>query len=87
MEKKQKVPKTVGKRYVVQVNNNPVFTGETLKEARAYVTSLVINDSIEGVSIVKETVTETLLSTFTPQVQKVLVASDLDFDTEELEQA
>lgn len=77
-KKNQKVPKTIGKRYVVKVNNEVVFATESLKEARGYIATLALTEAVTGVSIVKETVTETVLSNFEPKVQTVLVASQLD---------
>lgn len=80
MTQKNRIPRTVGKKYVVKVNGDVAFSSESLKEARAFIASMIVNDSIQGVSIVKETLTETVLTNFTPQTQKVLVAADLGAD-------
>ncbi len=76
-KKTVKVPKQIGKRYVVKVNNQPVFTSEFRKEAFNFIATLTINETIQEVSVVRETVSEYALKTFKPQVSTVLVASDL----------
>jgi hypothetical protein len=81
-KKTVKVPKQIGKRYVVKVNNQPVFTSETRKEAFGYIAALTINETITEVSVVRETVSEYALKTFKPQTSVTLVASDLGPDFE-----
>ncbi len=80
--KKNKGPKTVASRYVVKVNEQPVQTFDSLKDARAYIGSMVVNEGVEGVSIVRETVTETLINSFTPKTTTILTADSLGFDDE-----
>lgn len=77
-KKVQKVPKTIGKRYVVKVNNESVSATESLKEARAYITTLALNSSVANISIVKETVTETVLTNWAFNSQDVVTANELD---------
>jgi hypothetical protein len=81
-ETKILLPKQIGKRYVVKVNNQPVFTSETRKEAFGYIATLTLNETISEVSVVRETVSEYALKTFKPQISTVLVASDLDLTIE-----
>jgi hypothetical protein len=81
-KKTVKVPKQVGKRYVVKVNNQPVFATETRKEAFGYIAALTLNETILEVSVVRETVSEYALKTFKPQISTTLVASDLSLDIE-----
>ncbi len=77
-KKTQVFLKVIGKRYVVKVNAQPVFTAETRKEAFNYIAGLTLNEGIKDVTVVNETVTEKLIRAFKPQTNTItLVASDL----------
>ena len=77
-KKAQVFPKVIGKRYVVKVNGESVFTAETRKQAFAYIGQIALNESITDVRVVNETVTEKLIKAYKPQTQAItLVAADL----------
>ena len=76
----QKLPKVIAKQYTIKVNNEPIFTSETLREAKAYIAQMILNEAIKDVTVVKEAFTETVLTTFHPQITRVLIADDLSND-------
>jgi hypothetical protein len=87
--KKSRPLKVLQTEYVVKINGQPVQSFGTspdaktdLAAARKYVTNLSINDTIESVSIVRLTTTETTINNYTPKVQRVLTVDDLEFDKE-----
>lgn len=77
MEKKVK---TITKTYLVKVNNQIVVNLPTLKEANTFIKTLVINDDTNTVTIIKQSLTERIISTFETKTTKVLTATDLDND-------
>jgi len=84
-KKTQVFPKVIGKRYVVKVNGQSVFTAATRKEAFAHISTLSLNESIKDVTVVNETVTEKLIKAFEPRTNVLtLVAKDLGPDLEEI---
>lgn len=85
--KKSRPLKVLNSQYVVKINGNAVKsfssdfdTKTALAEARKYVANLSINDTIQNVTIVRETLTQTVLTVFTPKVQTVLTADDLTLE-------
>lgn len=85
MEKKVRYPKVLDSKYLVKVNGETAVSKDTLKDANFYVNSLVVTDVVERVEVVRQTITETVINTFTPEVKRVLVtADDLGADFEEL---
>ena len=77
MEKKVR---TITKTYLVKVNNQIVVNLPTLKEANTFIKTLVINDDTNTVTIIKQSLTERIISTFETKTTKVLTATDLDND-------
>lgn len=75
----QKV-KTVLTNYLIKVNNEVAWHGQSLRDARKAVSTLVLNEEVHTVVIVKQTVNETILNKYHPKTTKVLVAGELDFD-------
>jgi len=72
--------KTITSMYLVKVNNQVVCSLPTLKGANAFIKTLTINDDTNTVSIIKQSLTEKVISTFETKTTKVLISSDLDSD-------
>ncbi len=72
--------KTILTTYIVRVNNEIIDKFPSLREARQHIKSLVINDDINIVHIVKQTVNETLLDTYETKTTRVLMVTQLDED-------
>lgn len=70
--------KTVRTDYLIKVNNDIAVVKPSLKEARQHVKAMPINDNIFTVSVIKQTVNETVVDVYQTQTTKVLVASQLD---------
>lgn len=70
--------KTILTSYVIKVNNEPATIKASLAEARREVKGMPVNDGVNIVHIVKQTVTEQILDTYEAEVKRVLKASDLD---------
>lgn len=64
--------------YLVKVNNEVVDRLHSLKEARQFIKNLVINDDINVVHIIKQSVNETVLDTYETKTTKILIATQLD---------
>jgi len=79
---KQKIPKTIHKSYIITINGQPLDNNFiSLKQASNYVkNSVVLNDSVSKVEIIKEIVKHTTLKTFKPVVKQILSSDELDFD-------
>lgn len=73
----QKV-KTIQTSYLVKVNNEIVETRASLRDARQLIKLMSINDDILTVSIIKQTLNETILGVYHTKTTKVLMASQLD---------
>jgi hypothetical protein len=85
--KKARPLKVLQTAYTVTINGQMVksFGGNKdaktdLALARKFVANLSINDTIESVSIVRITTTETIINTFTPVVQRVLTVDELGLE-------
>lgn len=72
--------KTITSLYLVKVNNEVVTTLPTLKGANAFIKTLSINDDTNTVTIIKQSLTEKVISTFETKTTKVLISSELDSD-------
>ena len=86
MEKKKRLPKTVGSRYVVKVNNEMVETRDSRKEAMDYIRTIPLDNSIQVIELTRETLFETPLYTFKPKLKveyKLTSADDIDFDVDD----
>ena len=70
--------KTIQTTYLIKVNNEVSTRLPTLKEARQHIKCLVINDDVNLVQIIKQTINECLLDTYETKTTKVLVATELD---------
>lgn len=70
--------KTIQSQYIIKLNGDICDTRPSLKEARVRVKELPINDNIFNVSIVKQTITETIVDTYKTKTTTVLVADQLD---------
>lgn len=70
--------KTILTSYIVKVNNEVVETLPSLREARLFIKTLCINDDVNTVYIIKQSVNETILDTYETKTTKVLVATQLD---------
>ena len=70
--------KTIMTSYLVKVNNEVVDRLHSLKEARQFIKNLVINDDINVVHIIKQSVNETVLDTYETKTTKILIATQLD---------
>jgi hypothetical protein len=70
--------KTILTTYIVRVNNEITDKFPSLREARQHIKALVINDDINVVHIVKQTINETLLDTYETKTTKVLMVTQLD---------
>jgi hypothetical protein len=73
----QKV-KTIQTNYLVKINNEVTDVMSTLRDARQLIKTLTINDDVNSVYIIKQTINETLLDTYHTKTTKVLIASQLD---------
>lgn len=72
--------KTITSMYLVKVNNQIVVSLPTLKGANAFIKTLPINDDTNTVTIIKQSLTERVISTFETKTTKILISSDLDSD-------
>ena len=72
--------RTITSMYLVKVNNEIVISLPTLKGASAFIKTLTINDDTNTVTIIKQSLTERVISTFETKTTKVLISSDLDSD-------
>lgn len=72
--------KTITSMYLVKVNNQIVVSLPTLKGANAFIKTLPINDDTNTVTIIKQSLTEKVISSFETKTTKVLISSDLDSD-------
>lgn len=70
--------------YLIKINEELAETKPSLREARQHIKNMPILDTVNCVSIVKQTITETVLDSYEPKLTKVLVATDLGFDEGEL---
>ena len=70
--------KTILTTYIVRINNEVTDKFSSLREARQHIKALVINDDINVVHIVKQTINETLLDTYETKTTKVLMVTQLD---------
>jgi hypothetical protein len=70
--------KTIAVNYIVKVNKQPIQEFSSVWEAKRHINSLIINDDINTVEIVKQTTQETIIKSFQTKVAKVLIATDLD---------
>lgn len=70
--------KTILTSYLVKVNNEIVDTFSSLREARQFIKILAINDDINIVHIIKQSINETILDTYETKTTKVLIATQLD---------
>lgn len=70
--------KTITSNYLIKVNNEVVMSLPTLKGAHAFVKTLPINDDTNTVTIIKQSLTEKVISFFQTKTTKVLMAADLD---------
>lgn len=70
--------KTVSVTYAIKVNSILADNKPTLREARATVKSMPVNDGLHNVTISKLTTTEQILDTYEPKTITVLTASQLD---------
>lgn len=82
---KRKQTKVLNSNYLIKVNGeplSPILIGnlDTLSKARKQVKKMIIDDRVQEVAIVRQTVTETVMDTFKPIIQKVLTADDLSLD-------
>lgn len=68
--------KTVNE-YVVKVNNEAIFTSESLAKARKFLKNEAVVTEGSSAQIVKKTFTEVVMDNFVPKTTTVLVASDL----------
>lgn len=71
--------KTISTQYLIKINNDTVSNGfDSLREARQYLKSMVLDDDINLVSIVRQNLNETVLDTYETKVTRVLTATQLD---------
>lgn len=84
---KRKQTKVLNSNYIIKVNGQPLYSSGfgTLSKARKQVKLMPVNEGIEEVAIVRQTVTETVMDTFKPIIQKVLTADALCLDEGELD--
>ena len=80
MERQKPKPKVVETIYGILVNGELLYSYSSLQEARKQVKTLHISQEIQKVEIVRQNVLQTLIDTYKPEVNRVLVAGDLDFD-------
>lgn len=79
---KRKPTKVLESNYVIKINGIAVYGHglDTLSKARKQVKSLVLTETVQEVAIVRQTVTETVMDTFKPVVQRVLTSDCLSLD-------
>lgn len=70
--------KTIKTNYIVKINNEPINEFDSIWGAKKHISSLIINDDINTVDIVKLTTTETVLKSFKTKTAKILTINDLD---------
>lgn len=71
--------KTIDTSYTVKVNGQIIDNKfPTVWEAKKFINSLVINDDLNTVDIVKQTTTETTVKSYQTKVTKILMSNDLD---------
>lgn len=70
--------KTILTTYLVKINSEIVDKFATLRDARQHIRSMPINDDVNVVQIIKQTLNETLLDTYETQTTKILKATHLD---------
>jgi hypothetical protein len=70
--------KSVTTRYIIKVNGEISDYKLSLKEARTTVKNMPVNDCLNVVSIVKQTISESITDIYEPKATKVLVARELD---------
>lgn len=70
--------KTILTTYVVKINNEVVDKFPSLRDARQHIRAMPINDDINVVQIIKQTLNETLLDTYETQTTRILKATHLD---------
>ena len=70
--------KTIATNYIIKINNQPVEQFTTIWEAKRHINSLVINDDINTVDIVKQTTQETIIKSFQTKVARILTVNQLD---------
>jgi len=73
-------PKVVETIYGILVNGELLFSFSSLLEARKKIKTLHIAPNVEKVEIIRQNVQQTLIDSYKPEVSRVLVAGDLDFD-------
>ena len=75
-------PKTITSYYYLSINDNLLTDKlfDTLKSARKYVKSLTLNESIQTVKIIKETIKHTVIDTYSVKIEKTLSADQLGID-------
>jgi hypothetical protein len=78
---RQKI-KTIQTNYLIKVNNDIVDTKPTLREARLLIKTLILNTEAINVSVIKQTLNESVVDSYIVKTTKVLVANQLDGDME-----
>ena len=73
-------PKVVETIYGILVNGELLYSFNSLLEARKKVKTLHITQDINKVEIIRQNVQQTLIDSYKPEVSRILVAGDLDFD-------
>lgn len=76
----KRIPKVVETIYAILVNGELTDSFKSLREARKSVQNLSLTKETKEVQIVKQCVSHTLLDTFKPEISRVLVARDFDWD-------
>ncbi len=74
--------KTITSYYYLSINNNLLTDKlfDTLKSARNYVKTMSLNESVETVKIIKETIKHTTIDSYSVKIEKTLKADELGLD-------